>query len=329
MSVPNPKLLVEEVVEPAVPKQRPRGAKWLGPLVRNRWSTIGLAVLLIWVAVAVLAPLLRPGDPNEFVDMGNLGPSRAHPFGTTGLGQDVLRQLIWGARVSLSVAALVGVLTTLIAAAVAMVSAYFGGVVDEVFSLISNVFLIIPGLPLMVTLAVFLPGGSATIVLVLSITGWAWGARYLRSQALSVRERDFVAAQVVSGEHAWRIMFLEILPNMMSVLVAYLVNQIVYAIGAQASLEFLGLGTPNQVTWGTMLYWSANNSSLLQGSWWTFVAPGLAIASVASSLTLLNYAVDETANPRLKAARDLRRFLRHLPRGAYLSGRATVVLRDA
>ena len=177
----------------------------------------------------------------------------------------------------------------------------------------------------MIVLAVFLPSGMVTIALVLSIAGWAFGARYLRSQALSLRQRDFVSAQVISGEKPWRIMFIEILPNMLGILTAYLVNQVVYAIGAQASLEFLGLGAPNQVTWGTMLYWAANNMSLLQGTWWTFVAPGMAIAVVSASLTLMNYVVDETSNPRLRASRDLRQFLRRLPRGSYRAGRATVV----
>lgn len=305
-----------------------RRPAWLTAILRNRLSTAGFAIILVAACVAIFGPLLMPGDPNAFVASPNLPPSRDHLLGTTGLGQDVFHQLVAGTRTTLSVAVVVGILTSLIAAVVAMVSAFFGGIVDEVLSLVTNVFLILPGFPLMVVLAVFLPSGMVTIALVLSIAGWAFGARYLRSQALSVRERDFVSAQIVSGERPWRIMFIEILPNMLGVLTAYLINQVVYAVGAQASLEFLGLGAPNQVTWGTMLYWAANNMSLLQGTWWTFVAPGMAIAIVSASLTMLNYVVDEAANPRLRATRNLRGFLKRLPRGSYRAGRATVVARN-
>ncbi len=305
-----------------------RRPAWLTAILRNRLGTAGFVIILIAAFVAVFGPILMPGDPNAFVAAPNLPPSRDHLLGTTGLGQDVFHQLVVGTRTTLAVAVVVGLLTSLIAAVVAMVSAFFGGIVDEVLSLLTNVFLILPGFPLMVVLAVFLPSGTVTIALVLSIAGWAFGARYLRSQALSVRERDFVSAQIVSGERPWRIMFIEILPNMLGVLTAYLINQVVYAIGAQAALEFLGLGAPNQVTWGTMLYWAANNMSLLQGTWWTFVFPGLAIAIVSASLTLMNYVVDEAANPRLRATRSLRGFLKRLPRGSYRAGRATVVARN-
>lgn len=301
---------------------------WLKTILRNRLGAAGFFIILVATFVAIFGPLLMPGDPNAFVAPPNLPPSREYLLGTTGLGQDVFHQLVIGTRTTLVIALIVGILTSLIAAIVAMVSAFFGGFTDEVLSLVTNVFLILPGFPLMIVLAVFLPGSMATIAIVLTIAGWAFGARYLRSQALSVRQRDFVAAQIVSGERSWRIMFIEILPNMLGVWTAYLINQVVYAIGAQASLEFLGLGAPNQVTWGTMLYWAVNNMSLLQGTWWAFVPPGLAIATVAASLTLMNYVVDEAANPRLRATRSLNDFLRRQPRGSYSTGRITVVARN-
>ena len=309
------------------PGRKFRPPRWLRIVVSNRLGLAGVLLLVVVAFTAIFGPLLMPGDPNAFVANPNLPPSREHWLGTTGLGQDVFHQLVAGTRTTISVAVIVGLLTALIAAAVAMISAFYGGIVDEILSLITNVFLIIPGLPLMITLAVFLPSGMVTIALVLTVAGWAFGARYLRSQALSVRERDFVASQIVSGERPWRIMFVEILPNMLGVLMAYLINQLVYAIGAQAALEFLGLGAPNQVTWGTMMYWSVNNMSLLQGTWWTFVAPGLAIATISAALTLVNYIVDEASNPRLRASRSLRKFLRSLPASAYDPGRATIVVR--
>ncbi|MBO0701886.1 MAG: ABC transporter permease, partial [Candidatus Dormibacteraeota bacterium] len=172
---------------------------------------------------------------------------------------------------------------------------------DAILTLVMNVFLLIPGLPLIIVLALFLPPGAVTIVLVLSFTSWAWPARIIRAQALSLRNRDFVAAAVVSGERAWRVMLGEMLPNIWSIVVAHFMGATVYAIGAEAALEFIGLGNVHQVTWGTMLYWAENNADLEQGAWWTFMPPGLAIALVAFALVMCNYAMDEITNPRLRA----------------------------
>ena len=283
---------------------RPAWYRLLAHLTRNRKAVIGLAILVTVGAAALLAPVLKPGSPTAFVDSPTLPPSLKHLLGTTGNGQDVLQQLLWGGRISLSVAFTVGALTTSLSAIIGMGAAYLGGRGDAILTMLMNVFLLIPGLPLIVTLAIFLPPGAITIVLVLSFTGWAWPARVMRAQALSLRERDFVLAAVVTGERGWRVVLQEMLPNMWSIVVASFMGSTVYAIGAEASLEFLGLGNAHQVTWGTMLYWAENHADLEQGAWWTFVPPGLAIALVAFALTMCNYAMDEITNPRLRAVRD-------------------------
>jgi peptide/nickel transport system permease protein len=273
-------------------------------LGRNRKALVGVAILVLFGLAALLAPVIRPGNPSAFVADPSLAPSWSFPLGTTGNGQDVLQQLIWGARVSLAVSLTVGVITTFISAAVGLAAAYLGGRVDAVLTTLMNVFLLIPGLPLIVVLAVFLPPGAVTIVFVLSVTGWAWPARIMRAQALSLKQRDFVAAAVVSGERSWRIVGQQILPNMWSIVVASFMGSTVYAIAAEASLEFIGLGDVHQVTWGTMLYWAVNHADLEQGAWWTFVPPGLAIALIAFSLTMINFAMDEITNPRLRAIKQ-------------------------
>jgi peptide/nickel transport system permease protein len=186
---------------------------------------------------------------------------------------------------------------------VGLTSAFFGRAVDDGLSLITNVFLLLPGLPLLVILAAFLPPGLGTVMLVLTITGWAGGARVLRSQALSIRGKDFVAAAIVTGEKSLRIMFREILPNMASIVMITLLGVVIFGIGAQAGLEFLGLGDPSVVSWGTNLYWASNDGALMSGSWWAFVPSGAAIAFVAFALALINYGVDEVSNPMLRSAR--------------------------
>jgi peptide/nickel transport system permease protein len=233
-----------------------------------------------------------------------LPPSTEHFFGTTGTGQDVFAQTVWGGRATLSIGIVVGLLTTLLGIVVGLTAGYFGGTVDEILSLGTNVFLIVPSLPLLVVLAAFLGSGHpAYFILVLTVTGWAWPARVMRAQALSLRTKDFVAAAKVGGESGSRILFAEILPNMLSIVVASFLGSTIFAIGAMAALEFLGLGNPSAVTWGTNLYWAANNAGLLTGAWWTFVPAGACIALVAFAFALVNYAIDEITNPRLRAAR--------------------------
>lgn len=293
--------------EPAADDAEDNQRAWLRTVRRlsqNRKAVAGVVVLVGFGLCAILSPLLRPGNPSAFIADPSLPPSARFPLGTTGNGQDVLQQLLWGSRVSLGVAFSVGVLTTIISVAIGLAAAYAGGRVDAGLTTLMNVFLLIPGLPLIVVLAVFLPPGAVTIVFVLTVTGWAWPARILRSQALSLKERDFVAAAVVSGERSWRIVSQQILPNMWSIVVASFMGSTVYAIGAEASLEFIGLGDVHQVTWGTMLYWAVNHADLEQGAWWTFVPPGLAIALIAFSLTMINFAMDEITNPRLRAVKQ-------------------------
>jgi peptide/nickel transport system permease protein len=303
----------------------PARREWLARLLRNRKALIGGVLLLFFLVVALLAPVIAPHDPSDFVAAPNQAPSSEYIFGTTGQGQDVFAQTVWGARISLGVGFTVGLFITIAGAIIGLTAAYFGGRVDDILSLITNVVLVIPGLPLLVTLAAFLPPGPLTILFVLSITSWAWNARVFRSQALSLREKDFVSASIVSGESSAHIIFREILPNMTSILAAAFLGSTLYGIGAEAGLEFLGLGNVSLVSWGTILYWAGNNAGLLTGAWWTFVPAGLCIALVAFGLAMMNYAMDEITNPRLRAEKETARVLKDR---TLRNARATPVVRS-
>jgi peptide/nickel transport system permease protein len=305
---------------------RPARFGWVKRLIGNWKAALGAAILLIFVLVAALAPVIAPGDPSDFVDRPNRPPSREHIFGTTGQGQDVFAQTVWGARVSLGLGFTIGLSITVIGALIGMTAGYFGGRVDDFLSLITNVVLIIPGLPLLITLAAFLPPGPRTIARVLSLISWAWNARVFRSQTLSLREKDFVSASVVSGEGSPYIIFREILPNMTSIVANAFFSSTLYAIGAEAGLEFLGLGNVSLVSWGTNLYWAANNAGLLTGAWWTFIPAGLCIALVAFAFAMINYAMDEITNPRLRAEKETSRVLKNR---SLRNARATPVVRSA
>ena len=273
-------------------------------------AVFGIVILAIFILMAIFAPLIAPGDPNRFVARPNQPPSAEHWLGTTGQGQDVFHQLVWGARVSLFIGFTVGFWTTLIGLVIGMTAAYLGGIADGLLNMFTNVFLIIPAVPLLITLSSFLPPGTVTIIFVLTITGWAWSARVFRSQTLSLREKDFVSAAVVSGERTPYIIFVEILPNMMSLVVSSFFGNVIYAILADAGLAFLGFENVNTASWGSMLFWAQNNSALLQGAWWTFVPPGLCIALVAFATTMMIYAMDEVTNPRLRSEKETTRVLK-------------------
>jgi peptide/nickel transport system permease protein len=273
-------------------------------LISQPKAVFGIIILLIFVLMAVFAPLIAPGDPTRFVARPHQPPSIAHWLGTTGQGQDVFHQLVWGARVSLFIGFTVGLLTTLIGLVVGMTAGYVGGIADGLINMFTNVFLIVPAVPLLIILSSFLPPGTITVIFVLTITGWAWSARVFRSQTLSLREKDFVSAAVVTGERTPYIIFVEILPNMMSLVVSSFFGNVIYAILADAGLAFLGFEDVNTASWGSMLFWAQNNSALLQKAWWTFVPPGLCIALVAFATTMLIYAMDEVTNPRLRSEKE-------------------------
>lgn len=288
-----------------VPRPKPQRLLWLRSFLGDRKAAVGITILLTFISVSLLAPIIAPEDPQAFVGLPNQPPSAEHWMGTSGQGQDVFTQLVWGTRASLLVGFSAGALITVVGAIIGLTAGYFSGWVDDVLSLMMNVVLIIPPLPLLVTLAAFLRPGPGSVIIVLSIVGWAWGARVLRAQMLSLREKDFVFAALVSGENSSRIIFREIFPNMASIFISGFVGATIYAIGADVGLAFLGLSNLGIVSWGTILYWAVTNASLLVGAWWTFIPAGLCIALVAFSLAMINYAMDEITNPRLRAEREL------------------------
>ncbi len=289
------------VVVPLPVRRRVGVPDELRRLLSNRKAAIGLSILLFFSFLALAAPLLTRTDASRRSGMPHEAPSLEHPLGTTRRGQDVLDQLIVGARTTIGVGVAAGTMATVLAIVFGMASGYFGGWVDDILSLLINIVLIIPALPLVIVLASFLDKpGPVTIALVLGFTSWAWGARVIRAQVLSLRSRDFVAAAQIIGEPAWRILFVEILPNMISLVVSGLIGATLYAVVAMVGLEFIGLGDANSITWGTMLFWAQNNSALLTGAWWTFIPPGIAIALLGFSFAMINFAIDEVTNPRLR-----------------------------
>jgi len=281
--------------------------------VANVWrnlplkAKVGVVLFGVFILAAIIGPEVTPYDPsyaNPDPSLLMAHPSAQHLLGTTQTGQDVLSQLLVGVRLTIELALLVGVIAGILSVTVGVTSAFLGGVWDEFLSLVSNVFLVIPALPLLILLLGYLSGkGQLPTIIVLSILGWPWGARVIRAQTLTIRNRDFIAAARESGEKSWRIIAFDIIPNEISLIAANFVNTVLYAIGASVALAFVGLTDLNSWSLGTILYWAESQQALSLGAWWWFVPPGLAVALIGTSLVLLNTGIDELGSPRLRATR--------------------------
>ncbi len=269
--------------------------------VRNRKAAAGLTIVVIYVMIGLAAPLLSPYEPLARVGRPHQSPSWDHLLGTTRMGRDVLSQLIWGTRISLMVGVLAGVIVTVIGTVIGIVAAYVGGLVDEVLNFLTNVFLVLPQLPLLLVLAAFLGQvDPLAIAVIIGLTSWAWGARVTRAQALSLKTRDYIQASQMVGEPAWRMILVEMLPNLLSIVGFNYIGSIIFTIITQATLEFLGLGSPLTLSWGTMLYNAQTASAIMVGAWWEVLAPCIAIVVIGVGLSLMNFGVDEISNPRLR-----------------------------
>ena len=274
---------------------------------RNRKATAGAVLLVLFCLIALFPGVLAHDDPTAQIYPRNLGPSAAHLFGTSGLGNDLFAQAVWGTRQVLIIALGAGLAATTIAAVIGVTAAYLGGTWDGALNLLTDVLLVIPLFPLLIVIAAYVQNsGTLVLIAVLTLTGWSYTARQLRSQALTLRSRDFLAAARVRGERPLYIIVVEILPTMISLLLAAFLTNALYAVLFASSLQYIGLGDPNATSWGTMLYWAQNNEALQAGYYLQAIVPGACIALLGAAFALLNYAFDEIGNPALRPVRKIR-----------------------
>jgi peptide/nickel transport system permease protein len=267
---------------------------------------LGSAIVGFFIVVGLFGPFFMPYDPDATSHLFIASPSAAHLLGTTVVGQDIFSQLIYGTRTSVFWGLGTGLLVTLLSIIVGLVGGYFGSWIDDVLTLLTNVSLVLPSLPLAIVLAAYFPRGPLTISLVIVVTNWAWQARVLRSQTMSMRSREFVTAARACGERSWRIIFFEIFPNEIGLVVAGFVSTTIFVILTWAVLEFLGLGDGTIPSWGSMLYWAQQAGALGGGLWWWFIPPGACIAILGAGLSLINFGIDEIADPRLRPERPIK-----------------------
>lgn len=310
-------------------------------ILGNAIARAGLIIVSLFIFMAVAAPLItkhapdkRSGNPHEYPSFvvkaakanpdgwiaTNLADDRRtlmlskkadHVLGTSRMGRDVWSQLAYGARVSLAVGFGAGITVCFLATVIGISAGYFGGRVDDILTAAMNIMLVIPQYPLLFVLAAFIgEAGPMTIAIIIGCTSWAWGARVVRSQTLALREKEFVKAAEVLGESSWRIIFVEILPNLIPIVGASFIGSVMYAITMESIISFLGLGDPNTISWGIMLYNVQTSSSMLIGAWWELLAPCIALTLLVTGLALLNFAVDEIANPQLRSHKGMKRWMK-------------------
>ncbi len=289
-----------QAVEQVSDAERPES--WYSVIWSSKKARVGIIIVGLYVVMAVFAPLIAPHSPTDGSFTPLSEPTSTNLLGTNVAGQDILSQLIYGARVSLLVGLFGGTLATAIALVIGMISGYAEGtIVDDALSFLTNVALVIPVLPLVITLVAYSEvRGIGLIVGVIAITSWAGAARSKRAQIITLRNRDFVTAAKFSGEGTLRIVFWEIMPNMTSLVAAAFVGAATGAIGAEAGLAVLGLGSSDSVSWGTILYQADAAGAVSQGLFgWVFV-PGLVLAVLITAMSFINFGVDLLSNPHLR-----------------------------
>ena len=288
--------------ESAVPKRS---------LVAQVWSVrmgrAGLILLAVIFVVAVVGPMLFPFDPAE---VGSSAasilqpPSREHWLGTDELGRDVLSQFITGARISLFVGIMATAISTVIGAGIGIVSGYFRGPADTSLMGFTDFFLVVPALPLMIALGAIFGQNLGIIIIVIGVLSWARTARIVRSQTLSLRERQFVPRARSLGASNWRIIRTNIAPHLLPLIVANTVLVVAGCILAEATLSFIGLGDPNRISWGSRLHFAVASGARGRQAGGYFLPPGLGILLVVLGFTLVGQALERITNPRLKGRDD-------------------------
>jgi len=270
-------------------------------MLRNAKLRIGVAVVLIFVVLALVGPLLTKYQPRDYVSPGVQPPSSEFWFGTTSFGEDVFTQFVYGLRSTFIIGIIGGGIGTLIGIFIGFISGYRGGIVDEILNMFTNIVLVIPSLVVLLIIAAYLEvRGFLFESLFIGFFAWPWAARAVRAQTFSLRSRDFVDLARMSGMKPLKIIIKEIAPNMMSYLLLVYILQFGGAVLTAATLDFIGLGPTNGISLGLMMNYAVIHGALILGMWWWFIPPGLAITAIVGALYVTNVGLDEVFNPKLR-----------------------------
>ncbi|HYH10804.1 MAG TPA: ABC transporter permease [Thermomicrobiales bacterium] len=294
--------LVTEAATPIAAPQRPsRARSFWRPFVESRMGPIGLGILILVALAAIFAPVIAPEGPFALGGPRLAEPgTEGHLLGTDHLGRDILAQIVYGARVSLTIGLVAASISLLVGVLIGSVAGYFGGWVDILLSRLTDMFLIIPAFFLIIVVVATLGSGIGYVMVVIGLTAWPTSARLMRAQALSLRDRTFIQALRALGESGPRILVRHIIPNGIQPLIANASLDIAAAILIEAGLSFIGLGDPNKATWGRMIF---DGRTTITTAWWASVLPGVAIIITVLGFYLVGDGISYVLNPRSRRAR--------------------------
>ncbi|CAC12448.1 oligopeptide transport system, permease protein appC related protein [Thermoplasma acidophilum] len=288
----------------------------MGIVLKNSKSKAGFILLVSIVIFSIIGIFYRPYNPEAYLFAKALPPNSVNILGTTGYGQDVFSQLIAGAAPTLMIAFSVGIAGTLISVFVGLLAGFSSPAVNGAINAIISIFLVVPGVLLIMLFGTYFLGihqslGYLPTIIILVITGWAFGARTFRSITLSIAKRDYILSSLLIGESRLSIIFRQIMRAIMPVVVSNFFFTSMYGAMGLTFVEYLGVGNIEQVNWGTMLYWAINNEAYLTGQWWWILPPSIMISLLMFSFILLNFGLDEMANPSLRVYQKKRRAVKN------------------
>lgn len=270
---------------------------------KSHIGILGLMMMLFFLAISIPAPFIAPysvkaseGDIRAVLKP----PSSKYPLGTDELGRDMLSLLMYGGRISLLVGFLATIIAGVLGTSIGSISGYFGGRIDDILMRLNDLFLVIPGLPLMIVLSALLGRGIWNIIFVIGILSWSGTCRVIRSQVMSIKEKSFIESARAAGAGDGWILTRHILPNVLPLIVAQMVVQVGGAILSESALSFLGLGDPTHVSWGLILHYAFTCGALSSGYWWYLLPPGICVALVVLAFSFMGYSLDKIVNPRIR-----------------------------
>jgi len=264
---------------------------------RNRAAVFGLFVIVLFILFALLAPFLAASDPLSTGKDSFHKPDSSYLMGTDDLGRDIFSGVLWGARTSIMVGLLAALTATVIGVIIGALSGYYGGITDDILMRITEFFLVIPRFFLVLVIVALFGSSIWNVIIVIGILSWPVTARLVRVEYLSIKEKEFVEGARAIGASDFRIILSHILPNATPPIIVSGSLQIARAILLEAGLSFLGLGDPNQISWGVMLY---NAQRFLRYAWWTATFPGIAIFLVVMGFNLIGDGLNDALNPKQK-----------------------------
>lgn len=267
---------------------------------RSTLGKLGLVIVLSFIVVALAAPWIAPYDPFAFVGDPFVKPSSTHFFGTDQVGRDIFSRVIFGTRISLLVGLVASAMAVGLGTVIGLVSGYLRGWVDNALMRVTDLFIILPALPLMLIMASILGKGIQNIIIVITVVGWTATARMVRSQTMSLKERPFTEASRAIGSSDLHTIIRHIVPNVFPLVFANGMIAIVDAILSEAGLSFLGFGDPSRPSWGMVLHFADTAGATVNGYWWYIVPPGLCIMLLVMGFAFISYSTDQILNPRLR-----------------------------